>query len=155
MTNVMRHNIAERSGPHVHQPHAVEIPAVERCSVGLAAHTGGLTDAVRIPAGHDLILLPGMSALVPVDGFISKSATEQFAQAWRNVQIALRAADADLSDIVMIRTWLTNADDITAYHAVESQLIRHQPAATVVVVERLMRSEFCVLVEVVAAVLRR
>jgi 2-iminobutanoate/2-iminopropanoate deaminase len=147
----MKHNLAEQSREHVRHCDALDIPAVEQCSIGLAAHSGGVSDAVRIPAGHDLIVLPGTSGLVPADGFVSESTREQCAQAWRNVEIALRAADADLSDIVLIRTWLTNADDIPTYNAVQAQTITHQPAATLIVVDRLMRSECCVLVEVVAA----
>ena len=64
----------------------------------------------------------------------------------------LHAAGASLSDIVSIRQWLTDADDISAYVAVRSEFVKHEPASFLGVIPALVWPNLKVEVEVIAAV---
>ncbi|HYX57462.1 MAG TPA: RidA family protein [Streptosporangiaceae bacterium] len=55
------------------------------------------------------------------DGTLPDDFAGDARQAWRNVTGALAAAGAQLTDIVSVRQWLTNTDDIPAYAAVRSE----------------------------------
>src|SRR5271170_5806463 len=99
----------------------------ESISTGVAAHIGKYSDAVRVPAGADLIYTSGTPGLRP-DGTVPGDFTEEATQAWRNVEDALRRAGAALTDIVTVRQWLTDAADIPAYAKVRSSVIKHEPA---------------------------
>ena len=59
---------------------------------------------------------------------------------------------ASLSDIVSVRQWLTSAEDIRAYVEVRNKFITHKPAALLAVIPGLVRPDFLIEIEVVAAV---
>jgi enamine deaminase RidA (YjgF/YER057c/UK114 family) len=68
------------------------------------------------------------------------------------VREALLCAGAELSDIVQVRTWLTNADDMETYVEIRKEIIGHKPALMLAVVPQLVRPSFRLEIEVVAAV---
>ena len=118
---------------------------------GVASQIGHYADAVRIPAGYEQVLVSGTPGLTP-DGHLAPDIAEQSEQAWRNVSAILEKAGASLSDIVSIRQWLTNADDIASYVAVRSRFISHQSASMLAVIPQLVRPDFLIEIEVVAAI---
>jgi 2-iminobutanoate/2-iminopropanoate deaminase len=119
--------------------------------VGVARQIGSYADAVRVPAGYDLVFLSGTPGITP-DGVLPDGITAQSEQAWKNVQSALEAAGARLGDIVSVHHWLKHEADIPAYVAVRNQFISHQPVYMLAVVPSLVRDDFLVEVEVIAAV---
>jgi enamine deaminase RidA (YjgF/YER057c/UK114 family) len=121
----------------------------ESISTGVAAHIGKYADAVRVPAGAEVIYTSGTPGLRP-DGTLPKDFTEEAIQAWRNVEEALNRAGAVLSDIVSVRQWLTDAADIPAYAAVRASVIRHQPVFMLAVIPALVWPDIRVEVEVTA-----
>ncbi len=121
----------------------------ESINTGVAAHIGNYADAVRIPAGSEVIYTSGTPGLRP-DGTLPKDFTQEARQAWRNVEEALSRAGAVLSDIVSVRQWLTDPADIPAYAAVRSSVIRHQPVFMLAVVPALVWPDIRVEVEVTA-----
>lgn len=121
----------------------------ESISTGVAAHIGRYADAVRIPAGADVIYTSGTPGLRP-DGTLPEDFTEEVTQAWRNVEEALRRAGAALTDIVSVRQWLTDAADIPAYAAVRSKVIKHEPVFMLAVIPALVWPNIRVEVEVTA-----
>jgi 2-iminobutanoate/2-iminopropanoate deaminase len=121
----------------------------ESVSTGVAARIGKYADAVRIPAGAEVIYTSGTPGLRE-DGTLPKDFTEEAIQAWRNVEEALKRAGAVLTDIVSVRQWLTDAADIPAYAAVRSSVIRHEPAFMLAVVPALVWPDIRVEVEVTA-----
>jgi 2-iminobutanoate/2-iminopropanoate deaminase len=123
--------------------------AFRSISTGTAAHIGKYADAVRIPAGADVIYTSGTPGLRP-DGSLPEDFTEEVAQAWRNVEEALNRAGATLTDIVSVRQWLTDAADIPAYAAVRSSVIKHEPVFMLAVVPALVWPNIRVEVEVIA-----
>ena len=59
---------------------------------------------------------------------------------------------ASLSEVVSVRQWLTSAEDIPAYVEVRNNFIIHKPAALLGVIPSLVRPDFLIEIEVVAAV---
>jgi 2-iminobutanoate/2-iminopropanoate deaminase len=121
----------------------------ESISTGVAAHIGKYADAVRIPAGAEVIYTSGTPGLRP-DGTLPTDFTEEAIQAWRNVEESLSRAGTVLADIVSVRQWLTDAADIPAYAAVRSSVIRHQPVFMLAVVPALVWPDIRVEIEVTA-----
>ncbi|MFZ1164316.1 RidA family protein [Mycobacterium sp.] len=75
----------------------------ESISTGVAAHIGRYADAVRIPAGMEVIHTSGTPGL-RADGTLPEDFSEEVAQAWRNVEEALSRAGATLADIASVRS---------------------------------------------------
>ncbi len=125
--------------------------ATESFDAGIARQIGHYADAVRVPAGYDQILVSGTPGLAP-DGSLAADMTGQATQAWRNIQATLNQAGATLSDIVSVRQWLTSAEDTRAYVEVRSKFITHKPAFMLGVIPGLVRPDFLIEIEVVAAV---
>jgi enamine deaminase RidA (YjgF/YER057c/UK114 family) len=121
----------------------------EPIMTGVASHIGNYVDAVRIPAGLEVIHTSGTPGLRP-DGMLPEDFTEEATQAWRNVEDALARAGAKLSDIVRVRQWPTDAADIPAYAAVRSSVIKHQPAFMLAVIPALVWPKIRVEVEDIA-----
>jgi 2-iminobutanoate/2-iminopropanoate deaminase len=121
----------------------------ESISTGVAAHVGRYADAVRIPAGVEVIHTSGTPGLRP-DGTLPDDFSEEVAQAWRNVEEALGRADATLADIVSVRQWLTNADDLPAYAAVRSKMITRKPVFMLAIIPALVWPSIRVEIEVTA-----
>lgn len=125
--------------------------AAESFDAGTARQIEHYADAVRVPAGHDQILVSGTPGLAP-EGSLPGEMTGQATQAWQNIQTTLSQAGASLSDIVSVRQWLTSAEDIRAYVEVRSKFITHKPAFMLGVIPGLVRPDFLIEIEVVAAV---
>jgi 2-iminobutanoate/2-iminopropanoate deaminase len=121
----------------------------ESISTGIAAQIGKYADAVRIPAGAEIIYTSGTPGLRP-DGTLPEDFTEEATQAWRNVEDALARAGAKLTDIVSVRQWLTDAADIPAYGKVRSSVIKHEPVFMLAVIPALVWPNIRVEVEVIA-----
>lgn len=125
--------------------------AIQSFDARIARQIGHYADAVRIPAGHDQIVVSGTPGLAP-DGSLADDMTGQATQAWQNIEAILNQAGANLSDIVSVRQWLTTAEDVRAYADVRSKFITHKPAFMLGVIPGLVRPGFLVEIEVVAVV---
>ncbi len=126
--------------------------ATESFDAGIARQIGHYADAVRVPAGYDQILVSGTPGLAP-DGSLPGDITGQATQAWQNIETTLNQAGASLRDIVSVRQWLTSAGDVQAYVEVRSKFITHKPAFMLGVIPALVRPDFRIEIEVIAAVL--
>jgi enamine deaminase RidA (YjgF/YER057c/UK114 family) len=133
------------------RPETLPLAPVQAFDVGVARKIGHYSDAVRVPAGYDQVIVSGTPGLAP-DGTLAADMTGQATQAWHNVELILHAAGAALADIVLVRQWLTSGDDLAAYVAVRSSFLSHKPAFMLAVIPALVRPGFLVEVEVIAAV---
>ena len=105
-------------------------------AVGDACYVSGTTDAG-----------PDGTSLHPGD------AAAQARASWAIVEGALAEAGFDLEDVVRTRMYIVDPDDALAVAAVHGEVFKHvRPAATLVVVARLMTPTL--LVEVEAEALR-
>ncbi|MGA4842233.1 RidA family protein [Streptomyces sp. G45] len=99
--------------------------------------------------------LDGGGALLYLSGQIGAGAdiTEQSEDVFATLTALLGAHGATLDDIINIRTFLTDMDDLPGYAAVRrAHLTGTPPTSTTVAVPRLFRPEARIEVEVVAAV---
>jgi 2-iminobutanoate/2-iminopropanoate deaminase len=85
-------------------------------------------------------------------GAIPADFADEARQAWRNVAAILEKAGASLGDIVSVRQYLTRQQDIEAYVAVRKEMITHEPAFMLMVVDALVWPTIHVEIEVVALV---
>jgi 2-iminobutanoate/2-iminopropanoate deaminase len=119
-------------------------------NVGIASQIGSYADAVRIPAGYGQVVVSGTPGLT-ANGDLPEGIEAQAEQAWRNVKVILETVGCALTDIVSIRQWLVRPEDIPSYVAIRSKFVNHLSASMLAVIPQLVRPEFLVEIEVVAA----
>ncbi|TDV51879.1 RidA family protein [Actinophytocola oryzae] len=127
------------------------MPTVHPIDAGVSRHIGTYSDAVRIPAGHDLVVTSGTPGLLD-DGTTPEDFADEARRAWVNVERALTKAGASLTDIVSARTWLTSADDVATYVRVRDEFITHRPTYMLAVVPQVVWPNLRLEIEVTAAV---
>jgi enamine deaminase RidA (YjgF/YER057c/UK114 family) len=115
----------------------------------VATHIGNYADAVVLSGGGTQIFVSGTPGLRE-DGTPPEDFTEEARQCWANVERALDKAGAKLTDIVYMRQWLTSRDDVAAYLAVSREMISHQPAAMLSIIDGFVWPNLRVEVEVTA-----
>jgi 2-iminobutanoate/2-iminopropanoate deaminase len=117
---------------------------------GVAERIAHYADAVRVPPGYELILVSGTPG-VDENGALADNITDQARQAWRNIEGILEKAGASLMDIVSVRQWLSDENDVDAYWVVRREVIKHEIASMMAVVDRFVWPSFKVELEVIAA----
>ena len=125
--------------------------APQTYDAGVAHQIGRYSDAFRVPAGYDQIVVSGTPGL-DENGSIPADFADEARQAWRNVTAILEKAGASVSNIVSIRQYLTREEDIKTYLAVQQQMITHEPAGMLLVATAMVWPEIHVEVEAVALV---
>jgi enamine deaminase RidA (YjgF/YER057c/UK114 family) len=135
----------QRKDSHMHQ--------AETYNAGFSHQIGRYSDAVRIPAGrgHVQIIVSGTPGL-DVDGNIPSDFAGEARQAWLNVQAILQKAGASIDDIVSVRQYLTRPEDIKTYVEVRKEMIAHEPAFMLSVVDALVWPSIHIEIEVVALI---
>lgn len=123
----------------------------ETYDAGFSHQIGRYSDAIRVPADREQIIVSGTPGL-DKSGAIPADFAEEARQAWRNVATILGKAGASIGDIVSVRQYLTRREDIKTYVAVRKEMITHEPAFMLSVVNALVWPEIHVEVEVVALV---
>jgi 2-iminobutanoate/2-iminopropanoate deaminase len=121
----------------------------ETYDAGFSHQIGRYSDAVRVPAGRDQIIVSGTPGL-DENHAIPADFADEARQAWRNVAAILEVAGASISDIVSVRQYLTRAEDIETYAAVRKEMITHEPAFMLMVVDALVWPQIHVEIEVIA-----
>jgi len=125
--------------------------APQAYDAGFSHQIGRYSDAIRVPAGYDQIIVSGTPGL-DENGDIPADFAEEARQAWRNVAAILEKAGASISDIVSVRLYLTREEDIKTYVEVQKEMIDHERAATLFVAKAMVWPEIHVEVEAVALV---
>jgi 2-iminobutanoate/2-iminopropanoate deaminase len=122
---------------------------ITRLLTGVAAHIGSYADAVAVSGGSTEIFVSGTPGLRE-DGTPPEDFTDEARQCWANIEEALGKAGAQLADIVYMRQWLTSRDNVSAYLAVSKEVLHHQPAAMLSIIDGLVWPNLRVEVEVTA-----
>ena len=108
---------------------------------------------------HGGVIAPGARVLhtagqigVRPDGTVPAGAEEQAEQVWQNLLAIVRDAGMAVTDIVKITAFVVGAENYPAFAAARSRhLGSHKPASTAVCVASLLRPEWLIEVELVAA----
>jgi enamine deaminase RidA (YjgF/YER057c/UK114 family) len=123
--------------------------AITPIFTGVANHIAKYADAIAVSGGGTQIFVSGTPGLRD-DGTPPEDFTDEARQCWANVELALDKAGAKLTDIVYMRQWLTNRDNLSAYMAVSKEVLHHQPAGMLSIIDGLVWPNLRVEVEVIA-----
>ena len=80
--------------------------APQTYDAGVSHQIGRYSDAIRVPADYDQIVVSGTPGL-DENGNVPADFADEARQAWRNVAAILEKAGASISDIVSIRQYVT------------------------------------------------
>lgn len=120
-------------------------------NIGIASQIGKYSDAVAVPANSRWLYTAGTPGL-DVNGHLPADISSQAELAWRHITQMLEAAQMGITDIVKITHYLTRESDIADYVKVRSRFIGDaRPASMLMVIPALVKPEFLVEIEVIAA----
>jgi 2-iminobutanoate/2-iminopropanoate deaminase len=119
--------------------------------IGVARQIGAYSDAIEVGPNLRWLLTSGTPGLA-TDGDLPKDISGQTELAWKHVISMLERAGMTVADIVKVTQYLTRAEDIAAYGKVRTRFLGDvRPAAMLLFIPQLVRPEFLVEVEIVAA----
>lgn len=122
-----------------------------RIDIGVASRIGKYGDAVVVPGNARWLMTSGTPGLA-LDGSTPEGIAAQAEIAWRHIINMLEHAGMTIADVVKITQYLTRESDIAAYAQVRARFLGDaRPASMLLIVPALVRPEFLVEVEVVAA----
>ena len=119
--------------------------------IGVARQIGNYSDAVEAKPNLRWLMTSGTPGLSEA-GKLPVDITGQAELAWEHLIRMLERAGMTVADVVKVTQYLTRAEDIPAYVKVRSRFLGDaRPAFMLVVVSQLVRPEFLVEVEIIAA----
>jgi enamine deaminase RidA (YjgF/YER057c/UK114 family) len=117
----------------------------------IAPPGGRYTHAIEVPPGARWLVVSGQVGVAP-DGSTPGDIGGQTENCFRNIGAILESAGMSLADVVKITVFLTREDDIAGFRAARDRMIvEARPASTLVVVSQLVRPEWRVEIEALAA----
>lgn len=120
-------------------------------NLGVANQIGRYSDAVEVQPNLRWLFTSGTPGLA-LDGSLPTDITGQSEVSWEHILKMLQQADMAIADVVKVTQYLTRAEDIAAYAAVRTRFVGDaRPASMLLVVPQLVRPEFLVEVEIIAA----
>lgn len=107
--------------------------------------------AVLIAAGTRVLHISGQIG-TRVDGTIPADFEEQAAIVWSNLRTILKAADMDVSHLIKINSFIVGTAHLPAFVASRRAFLGDlRPASTAICVAQLLRPEWLIEVDAVAA----
>jgi enamine deaminase RidA (YjgF/YER057c/UK114 family) len=117
----------------------------------IADPIGTYTHGVEVPAGARWLHIAGQIG-IRKDGTVPPTVEEQAEIAWQNIVEILAAAGMKVTDLVKITQFLTSRDNFPQYAAVRTKFLAgHRPASTALIISSLVKAEYLVEVEAIAA----
>jgi len=117
----------------------------------IADPIGSYSNGVEVPPNARWLYVAGQIALRR-DGSVPSTIEEQTEVCWQNVVAILESAGMKVTDVVKMTQYLTRLDNFPAYAAARAKFLGgHRPASTGLIISSLIRPEFLVEVEAVAA----
>ena len=119
--------------------------------LGVASQIGTYSDAIETEQNMRWLFTSGTPGL-ETDGKLPSDITGQTEVAWKHILRILDQAGMAVEDIVKVTQYLTRVEDIAAYAAVRKRVLGGvKPAFMLLVVPQLVRPEFLLEVEIIAA----
>jgi 2-iminobutanoate/2-iminopropanoate deaminase len=117
----------------------------------IADPIGTYSHGVEVPPNARWLYIAGQIG-IRKDGSVPPTVEAQTEVAWQNIAAILAAAGMKVTDLVKITQFLVNLEDFPKYAATRAKfLARHRPASTGLVIRSLVKPEYLVEVEAVAA----
>jgi len=117
----------------------------------IADPIGTYSHGVEVPPNARWLHIAGQIALKK-DGTIPPTIAEQAEVAWQNIVEILAAAGMKVTDLIKITQYLTSINNFQSYALVRAKFLAgHRPASTALVIGSLVKPEYLVEVEAVAA----
>jgi enamine deaminase RidA (YjgF/YER057c/UK114 family) len=119
--------------------------------IGVANQIGAYSDSIETRPNLRWLFTSGTPGLAAT-GDLPKDITGQADLAWHHIVRMLEQADMTLADLVKVTQYLTRTEDIPAYAQVRSRVLGSiRPAFMLLVVPQLVRPEFLLEIEIIAA----
>ena len=120
-------------------------------NVGVAQQIGNYSDAVEVPSQARWLLTSGTPGLA-LDGTLPPDITGQAELAWGHIVRMLEQAGMTVHDLVKVTHTLIRPEDIPGYVKVRSRFLGDaRPASMLLIVPQLVRPEFLIEIEAIAA----
>jgi 2-iminobutanoate/2-iminopropanoate deaminase len=119
--------------------------------IGVANQIGKYSDAVEVGSHLRWLFTSGTPGL-SISGSLPSDITGQSEIAWGHILKMLENAAMAIADVVKVTQYLARSEDIAAYAAVRTRFVGDaRPASMLLVKPQLVRPEFLIEVEVIAA----
>jgi 2-iminobutanoate/2-iminopropanoate deaminase len=119
--------------------------------IGVAKQIGRYSDSVEVSGNVRWLYTSGTPGLA-LDGALPSDITGQAELAWQHILSMLAKADMTVHDLVKVTHYLLRPADIAAYVAVRSRFLGDvRPASMLLVVPQLVKPEYLLEVEAIAA----
>jgi 2-iminobutanoate/2-iminopropanoate deaminase len=119
--------------------------------IGIARQIGNYSDAIEVRPNLRWLLTSGTPGL-SLEGNLPTDITGQAELAWTHIIRMLANVGMGVEDIVKATHYLTCAEDISDYGKVRSRFLGEvRPASMLLVVPQLVRPEFLLEIEIIAA----
>jgi 2-iminobutanoate/2-iminopropanoate deaminase len=120
-------------------------------NIGIAAQIGACSDGVETGGNLRWLLTSGTPGL-QMNGDLPTDIAGQAELAWKHILRMLNRAEMTVADVVKVTQYLTRAEDIPVYSKVCARFLGNaSPTSMLLVVAQLVRPEFLVEVEIIAA----
>jgi len=120
-------------------------------NIGIAAQIGDYSDAVETGSNLRWLLTSGTPGL-QMNGDLPSDIAGQAELAWKHILRMLNRAGMTVADVVKVTQYLTRVEDIPDYSKTRALFLGDaRPASMLLVVPQLVRPEFLVEVEIIAA----
>lgn len=117
----------------------------------MAPFNDAYSHGVVIPPNARVLHTAGQIGVRP-DGSVPSAIEEQVDQLWQNLIAILRGAGMDIEDIVKLTAYVVGDETYPVYAAARVRYLGdHKPAATAFYVPRLLKPEWLLEVELIAA----
>jgi enamine deaminase RidA (YjgF/YER057c/UK114 family) len=117
----------------------------------IADPIGTYSHGVEVPPNARWLHVAGQIGMRK-DGSVPPTVEAQAEVAWQNIVAILDAAGMKVNDLVKITQFLVNLEDFPKYAATRARFLAgHRPASTGLVIRSLVKPEYLVEVEAVAA----
>ena len=119
--------------------------------VGVAKQIGAYSDAIEVAPGMRWLYTAGTPGLA-LDGRLPPDISGQAELAWTHIVAMLEKAGMNVHDLVKVTHYLLRASDIPDYVKVRARYLGDaRPASMLLIVPGLVRPEFLLEVEAIAA----
>jgi 2-iminobutanoate/2-iminopropanoate deaminase len=118
---------------------------------GVASPSAAYSQGMEAPPNARWLHISGQVA-VDLSGNVPEGIEAQADLVFHNLSAVLASAGMDTGDLVKITMYLTRVEDVPVFRAIRDRFLGSaRPASTLVVVQALVRPEWIVEVEAVAA----